>query len=120
MTTSNAKHNLEDRLINFAVIIIEVVNHLPTDRVGNHLGQQLLRSGTSPALNYGEAMGAESRKDFVHKLKIAYKELRETLVCIRMLDRVAYLNENGEAAKECNELIAIFTKSILTAKKNGV
>ena len=90
MVPLQSKYNLQDRLINFAAMIIEIVNHLPADRVGNHLGQQLLRSGTSPALNYGEATGAESRKDFIHKLKIVHKELRETLVCLRILDHVAY------------------------------
>ncbi len=70
MKASGRKYDLEDRLIGFAVLVIDAVNNLPHDRVGNHLGQQLLRSGTSPALNYGEAMSAESRKDFVHKFKI--------------------------------------------------
>ncbi len=87
------KKNLEERLINFAVMTIEIVNKLPNDRVGNHLGGQLLRSGTSPGLNYGEALGAESRKDFVHKLGIVLKELRESLNCLKILFRVNYMKD---------------------------
>ena len=72
--------DLEDRLIDFAVRIINVIDALPNTKVGNHIGGQLLRSGTSPAPNYGEAQSAESRKAFVHKMKIASKELHETLI----------------------------------------
>ena len=83
MSLPKYKFDLEDRLITFASMAIAWTHSLPADRVGNHLGQQLLRSGTSPALNYGEALSAESRKDFIHKLKVVLKELRETLVCIK-------------------------------------
>ena len=72
--------DLEDRLIDFAVRIINVIEALPNTKVGNHIGGQLLRSGTSPAPNYGEAQSAEFRRDFIHKMKIALKELRETLI----------------------------------------
>ena len=68
---------LEDRLIDFAVRIINVVEALPSSKAGNHVAGQLIRSGTAPAPNYGEAQSAESRKDFIHKMKIALKELRE-------------------------------------------
>ncbi|MEJ2054033.1 MAG: four helix bundle protein [Calditrichaceae bacterium] len=61
------KSQLEERLINFAVLLIEIVNELPNTKAGNHLGGQLVRSGTSPALNYGEAQSGEPRKDFIHK-----------------------------------------------------
>ena len=71
------KFELEERLINFAVLIIEIVNELQNTKAGNHLGGQLVRSGTSPALNYGEAQSGESRKDFIHKIKVVLKELRE-------------------------------------------
>jgi hypothetical protein len=70
------KFDLEDRLVNYSILIIEVVEMLPNTRAGNHLAGQLIRSGTSPALNYGEAQGAESRSDFIHKMKISLKELR--------------------------------------------
>lgn len=73
-------YDLQDRLISFAVRVMNVVEALPNDRIGNHVAGQLLRSGTSPAPNYGEAQSAESRKDFVHKIKISLKELRETHV----------------------------------------
>ena len=112
------KRNLEERLINFAVVIIDKVKNLPDDRIGNHLGGQLLRSGTSPSLNYGEALGAESRKDFVHKLGIVLKELRESLNCLKILQRIGYINDD-KAIKECNELISIFVKSAQTAKANS-
>ena len=118
MASSERKYDLEDRLIGFAVLNIETVNNLPVDKVGNHLGQQLLRSGTSPALNYGEAMSAESRKDFIHKFKIVLKELRETMICIKILLKISYLNSDNQIGKECNELIAIFVKSLATAEEN--
>ena len=113
------KQQLEERLINFSVMVIEVVNCLPDNRVGNHLGGQLLRSGTSPALNYGEALGAESRKDFAHKLGVILKELRETYNCLRILLKINYITRNDPTLLECNELISIFVKSIKTTKKNS-
>ncbi len=67
---SSKKYNLEERLIDFSILILDVIEQLPNDKIGNHLGGQLLRSGTSPALNYGEAQSAESRNDFIHKMKI--------------------------------------------------
>jgi four helix bundle protein len=88
---------------------------------GNHLSGQLLRSGTSPALNYGEAQGGESRKDFIHKIKIVLKELRETFVCLKIIQR-SKLHKSEEkindAIKQNNELISIFVKSAETAQKN--
>ena len=114
MASSERKYDLEDRLIGFAALIIETVNNLPVDKIG----QQLLRSGTSPALNYGEAMSAESRKDFIHKFKIVLKELRETMICIKILLKISYLNSDNQIGKECNELIAIFAKSLATAEEN--
>ena len=68
--------DLENRLIEFAVLVIGVVEDLPNTKAGNHIGNQLIRSGTSPAPNYGEARSAESKRDFVHKIKISLKELR--------------------------------------------
>ena len=115
----NEKYDLEDRLINFATLIIDVVNRLPNDKVGNHLSGQLLRSGTSPALNYGEALSAESRKDFIHKFKVVLKELRETMICMKILIQINYLKSESSVCKECDELIAIFVKSLVTAKKNS-
>ena len=81
----------------------------------------MIRSGTSPALNYGEAQSAESTNDFVHKLKIVWKELRETLVCLKITERKPLMtpfSKLNPIIKENNELISIFVKSIETAKKN--
>lgn len=75
---SEKKHDLEDRLIDFAVSIIEFVESLPSTKSAQHLGGQLFRSGTSPSLNYGEAKSGESKNDFVHKMKVCLKELRES------------------------------------------
>ena len=108
---------LEDRLIDFAVGIVDVVESLPQSKAGNHIAGQLIRSGTSPAPNYAEARGAESHNDFVHKMKISLKELRESLVWLKILSR----KQMGDAAAvsasaaECNELIAIFVTSTKTA-----
>jgi four helix bundle protein len=114
---TNRKFDLEERLIDFSVLVIAIVENLPSTRTGNHLGSQLLRSGTSPALNYGEAQSAESKRDFIHKLGIVLKELRETLICLKILKRILYLNEET-VLTECNELIAIFNKSLATARSN--
>ena len=81
------KFQLEDRLTDFAVLVIEIVNDLPNSKAGNHLAGQLVRSGTSPALNYGEAQSGESRKDFIHKIKVVLKELRETFICLKIINK---------------------------------
>ena len=115
------KFELEERLIDFAVQSIEITKLLPNDSLGRHLGSQLIRSGTSPALNYGEAQSAESRKDFVHKIKIILKELRESLVCLKIMKRTISGRVKDQldiAMNECNELISIFVKSCKTAKQN--
>ena len=110
--------DLEERLIDFAVRIINVVDALPNTKVGNHVAGQLLRSGTSPAPNYGEAQSAESRKDFVHKMKVALKELRETLIWLRIIERKELCDPKKLAniTGECDELIVIFVTSIRTAE----
>jgi four helix bundle protein len=115
------KYDLEQRLIDFSVLIIEIVNEMPNSKAGNHLSGQLVRSGTSVALNYGEAQSAESKKDFIHKMKVILKELRETLVCLKIIHQSRlYKNEEqvARAKTENNELISIFVKSIETARKN--
>ncbi len=95
---------------------------MPNTRVANHLGGQLLRSGTSPALNYGEAQSGESRNDFIHKIKIVLKELRETLICLKIIYRTGlYTSEEKlkTGLKETDELVAIFVKSTKTAMDNS-
>lgn len=96
---------------------------LPNTKFGNQIAGQLIRSGTSPALNYGEAMSAESTNDFVHKLKIILKELRESFVCLKIIKRKPLIESDeitNPIYKENNELIAIFVKSIQTAKTNQI
>jgi four helix bundle protein len=115
------KFDLEERLIDYAVRIIKIVESLPNTPVGKHLGGQLSRSGTSPALNYGEAMAAESSADFIHKMKISLKELRESFVCLKIIKKCNYfpISKLEPILTENNELISIFVKSIETAKKNS-
>jgi four helix bundle protein len=114
------KYDLEDRLIDFAVLVIEFVERLPNTKSANHLGGQLLRSGTSPSLNYGEARGGESKADFIHKMKVCLKELRESYNCLRILHRAKMYSEENQVLyliSECNELISIFVRSVLTASE---
>ncbi len=108
---------VEDRLIEFASRIIDVVEALPNTQSAKHLGGQLLRSGTSPALNYGEAQAAESRNDFLHKMKVCLKELRETLICLKLIDKRNWfpIGKLASIMAENNELIAIFVASTKTA-----
>lgn len=111
---------LLERLINFAARVGKVVDALPDSRMGRHIGSQLVRSGTSPAPNYEEGCAAESRADFVHKLSIALKELRESHTWIRLIIKTEMLTEHrlGELLDECNQLCNIIAQSIVTAKEN--
>jgi len=114
------KYDLEDRLIDFAIRISELVEALPKSKLANQIGNQLIKSGTSPALNYGEAQSAESINDFVHKMKVVLKELRESYVCLKIIVRKPLITPTDKLnpiMKENNELISIFVKSIETAKK---
>ena len=116
------KFDLEDRLVEFSVLIIEIVNQMPKTKVGNHLSGQIIRSGTSVSLNYGEAQSGESRRDFIHKIKVVLKELRETYVALKIIHKAKlYKTEINikKAKKENNELISIFVKSVETAQKNS-
>ena len=115
--------DLESRLIDFAVRIIRTAESLPTTSTGKHITAQLIRCGTSPASNYGEAQSAESPADFVHKLKICLKELRETKVWLTLIERAGLIKPASKLSKltsllsENDELIAIFMASIATSKK---
>ena len=91
------KFDLEERLIKFAVNVIELANSLPNSSVGNHIQNQIVRSSTSPALNYGEAQSAESRKDFIHKMSICLKELRETYVAIKIIKHSDLSNKKNHS-----------------------
>ena len=111
---------LLDRLIDFAARTGKVVDALPDTRMGRHVAGQLVRSGTSPAPNYEEGCAAESRADFIHKLSICLKELRESRCWIRLIIKTEMLPEYrmGELLDECNQLSNIIGQSVVTAKKN--
>jgi four helix bundle protein len=115
------KFDLDERLIEFASTIIDISEALPKTFAGNHIAGQLVRSGTSPALHYGEAQSAESRNDFIHKMKVSAKELRETFNCLRLISKKRWHTEEilAKTIDENNQLISIFVKSIETAQKNN-
>lgn len=111
--------DLEDRLIDFSVRIIRIAEALPKTKIGSHIAGQLVRCGTSPAPNYGEAQGAESPADFIHKMKVCLKELRETRVWLLMVVKANLIKPTSKLdylIDENNQLISIFVKSIQTAR----
>ena len=112
--------DLEDRLVNFAIMVLTLAEALPKRQGIKGLIQQLVRCGTSPALNYGEAQSAESPKDFLHKLRISLKELREAQICLKIIRNKPYMETRHvePVLQECSELVAIFTASIETKKRN--
>jgi four helix bundle protein len=111
--------DIQERLIDFAVCIIELCASLPKTQAGTHVKGQLLRCGTSPAPNYGEARGAESGKDFVHKLGVALKELNETGIWLEIIKRSKMLSMEKlkPIDRECTELSRIMSSSIRTVGK---
>lgn len=113
--------DLEERLLDFAARIGKVVDALPDTRMGRHVAGQLVRYGTSPAPNYAEACGAESRKDFAHKLAICLKELRESLCWLKLVVKAELLLQVRltDLIDECNQLANIIAKSIVTTKTNN-
>ena len=110
--------DIEERLLEFAVRAGKAVDALPNTRLGRHIAGQLVRSGTSPAPNYAEACAAESKKDFIHKLAIVLKELRESCVWIRLIVKSELIPEQRlePLLDECNQLCKIIAKSLVTAK----
>ncbi len=113
--------DLEDRLIDFSIRVSSIIDKLPQEKFVNLLSSQLLRSSTSVALNYGEAQGAESLKDFIHKMRVVLKELKESKVCLKLILKKSIVDSSSELENTINEnkeLIAIFIKSIETAEKN--
>jgi four helix bundle protein len=117
------KFDLEERLLEFASAIIDLSERLPNTRAGNHIAGQILRSGTSPYPNHGEAEDAESRDDFVHKLKVCQKELRETRRWARLVRRKGWAAEDPTLVfvlGESEQLIRIFHSSIKTARRNAL
>lgn len=113
-------YDLNERLIQYAVQILKLIDRLPGSSATKHLGNQLMRSATSASLNYGEAQGAESQKDFAHKMKIILKELRESKNNLLILSGYGAIQNDNLALKETSELIAIFTKSIETITQKQV
>ena len=113
---------LQDRLIDYAVRVMSLVAVLPDSVAGRHIAGQLLRSGTSPAPNYGEAVSSESRNDFVHKVQIALKELRESDVWLKIIIRSKMIEDPERMiplVKETDELISILVASARTARRNN-
>ena len=112
--------DLSERLLELAVRVGKVVDALPETRLGKHIAGQLVRSGTSPAPNYEEACAAESRRDFIHKVRIALKELRETRCWIKIIMRSDLLpaTRMNELAIETDELCRILGQSLVTARRN--
>ena len=117
----NRKYDLEVRLLEFASAVIDLSEQLPDSCAGNHVAGQILRSGTSPYPNHGEAEDAESREDFIHKLKVCLKELRETRRWARLIQRKGWVKDETTLLfilSEADELIRIFFSSIQTARRN--
>jgi four helix bundle protein len=115
------KYDLEDRLVNFGGRIVDVVDALPVTRAANYIAGQLIRCGLAPALLYAEAQAAEFLDDFIHKMKVTLKELKETRVCLKLIRVKQMINpvsRTDAIFKENEELVAIVATSIETAKKN--
>jgi len=112
--------DIEIRLVDLAVRIVKLSDNLPNNRSANHIAGQLLRSGTSPAAHYAEARGAESPKDFQHKLKICSKELNESRVWLQIIikSQMVKTEKMTSLFKECDELCRIINASIKTSRKN--
>lgn len=119
--TSEANgYDLEERLLDYAADVIRLTERLPNTRAGAHVGGQLLRSGTSPLSNHGEAQAAESPDDSIHKLKVCLKELRESSRWLRLIKRVPLLEPESQVdalAEETDELIRIFVASTRTSQR---
>ena len=115
------KYDLEERLLEFAAMVVQLADLLPNTKAANHIAGQLLRCGTSPLANHGEVQAAESRKDFLHKLGICLKELRETRRWLRLIQRLSLVDQasSNAAVAEVEQLIRIFAASIRTAEKNA-
>ena len=113
------REDLDNRFVDFSVAIMKLTKKLPKDSVGLYLKDQLSRSSISATLNYGESESAESRRDFVHKLRVSLKELRETMIGLKIIRRSElHLDPSDQqmCLDECNELISILVKSINTVE----
>ncbi len=115
------KYDLEERLLDYASRIISMAGAMPRNRAANHIADQLIRSGTSAYGNHAEAEGAESRDDFIHKMRVCHKELRESRRWMKLVQRANFLPATTLEAllSEADELVLIFASSIRTAQRNG-
>ena len=117
---NDPKYDLEERLLEYSASIVRLVEQLSNTRAGNHVAGQLLRSGTSPLPNHGEAQAAESPADFIHKMKICLKELRESYRWLLLVRRVPLITAEADVTRlinETDELVRIFVKSLQTAQR---
>jgi four helix bundle protein len=117
-----AVFDLEDRLLQYSARVIRLSSRLPRDRSGNHIANQLLRSGTSPLGNHGEAQSAESPADFIHKLRVCLKELRESHRWLRLIHYLPMIKNPKliePLIEETDQLIRIFVASVETAEHNA-
>jgi four helix bundle protein len=117
----NEKKNLSERFLDFGARIIKLVIKLNKTSVGRHIGKQLMRSSTSAGANYEEACGAESRADFIHKMQVVLKEMRETLYWLKLIEKSGLVSVENliSLLNECEELIRIVAKSVITAKERA-
>ena len=113
--------DIQKRLVTFAARVIKLSDELPDTKAGRHIAGQILRSGTSPAPNYAEARGAESSADFIHKLKVAHKELNETEVWLQIIIASKWQSNKKlvRLLDECGQLARILSASIKTARKSS-
>jgi four helix bundle protein len=120
---ANDAFDLDERLLNYAAAVVRLTETMPDTRASNHIAGQLLRSGTSPLPNHGEAQAAESRQDFVHKFSICLQELRESRRWLRLILRVPLITDKAKVEPlidETEEPIRIFAKSVRTAKTSAI
>jgi four helix bundle protein len=120
-SSASRVYDLEERLLEYAVRIIRVAESMKRSAAGLHIADQLLRSGTSPYGNHGEAEGAESRDDFIHKLRVCFKELRESRRWLKLIQRAELIDKPELLVgliNESDELVRIFARSIQTATKH--
>ena len=120
-SSASRAYDLEDRLLEYAVRIIRVAESMKRSAAGLHIADQLLRSGTSPYGNHGEVEGAESRDDFIHKLRVCFKELRESRRWLKLIQRAELIDKPElleGLVNESDELVRIFARSIQTVTKH--
>lgn len=114
-------YDLEDRFVDFTCRMIDVVENLPNNRAGNYIAGQLIRACHSPTFNYGEAQAAESTNDFIHRMGVVLKELKECRTALKVILKKEFIKPITKLEgiyQETEDFIAIIAKSIITAKQN--